>query len=357
MSHPNAKHRPASRESSPREQGANPWEASAAETTVKVGLNAAIVGVDEDKPLVMTVRYDETVSNAEAGREDQGIPGLPFGPFEPHRHRTLDSGLRQWVAEQTDLQLGYAEQLYTFGDRGREFEFGGGPRIISVGYLALTNRVSDDPAPLASWEDWYRYFPWEDWRDTEPPVLAEVIRPALIRWAERAEMGPERDHKRERAALCFGSDGIAWDEEKVLDRYELLYEAGLVYEAARDRGPRPDTPERPLGLPMRFDHRRILATAMSRLRGKLKYRPVVFELMPPTFTLFELQRVVEAISGVRLHKQNFRRFVEKSGLVETTGDISTQTGGRPAARYRFRREVLLERLSAGVRFSATISKR
>ncbi|MEM8785225.1 MAG: hypothetical protein AAGF19_05170, partial [Pseudomonadota bacterium] len=115
MSHPDAKHRPASRESSPREQGANPWEASAAETTVKVGLNAAIVGVDEDKPLVMTVRYDETVSNAEAGREDQGIPGLPFGPFEPHRHRTLDSGLRQWVAEQTDLQLGYAEQLYTFG--------------------------------------------------------------------------------------------------------------------------------------------------------------------------------------------------------------------------------------------------
>ena len=64
---------------------------------------------------------------------------------------------------------------------------------------------------------------------------------------------------------------------------------------------------------MRFDHRRILATAIARLRGKLKYRPVVFELMPREFTLTELQRTVEAISGRRLHKQNFRRLVEAGG--------------------------------------------
>jgi hypothetical protein len=66
---------------------------------------------------------------------------------------------------------------------------------------------------------------------------------------------------------------------------------------------------------MRFDHRRILATAMGRLRAKLKYRPVIFELMPPCFTLTELQRTVEAISGRRLHKQNFRRLVETGALV------------------------------------------
>ena len=56
---------------------------------------------------------------------------------------------------------------------------------------------------------------------------------------------------------------------------------------------------------------------MGRLRGKLKYRPVVFELMPPEFTLLELQKTVEAISGTLLHKQNFRRLVEQGGLVET----------------------------------------
>ncbi len=71
---------------------------------------------------------------------------------------------------------------------------------------------------------------------------------------------------------------------------------------------------------MRFDHRRILATAIARLRAKLKYRPVVFELMPDEFTLTDLQRTVEAISGRHLHKQNFRRLVETAALVEPTGE-------------------------------------
>jgi hypothetical protein len=100
---------------------------------------------------------------------------------------------------------------------------------------------------------------------------------------------------------------------------------------------------------MAFDHRRILATALGRLRGKLKYRPVVFELLPPEFTLYDLQRTVEAISGTLLHKQNFRRLVEQGGLVEATGNVSTATGGRPAKLYRFRREVVLERPAPGLR--------
>jgi Uncharacterized conserved protein len=62
---------------------------------------------------------------------------------------------------------------------------------------------------------------------------------------------------------------------------------------------------------------------------------VVFELLPPEFTLTELQRTVEAISGRHLHKQNFRRLVETGALVEPTGVMSTQTGGRPAALFRF----------------------
>ena len=100
---------------------------------------------------------------------------------------------------------------------------------------------------------------------------------------------------------------------------------------------------------MASDHRRILATAIGRLRGKIKYRPVVFELMPPAFTLLQLQRTVEALAGVRLHKQNFRRLVEQQGLVEETGAMSAATGGRPARLVRFRREVLLERPAPGLR--------
>ena len=99
---------------------------------------------------------------------------------------------------------------------------------------------------------------------------------------------------------------------------------------------------------MALDHRRLMATALGRLRGKLKYRPVVFELVPPTFTLLRLQRVVEALAGVKLHKQNFRRLVEKGGLVEGTGVVEPQGVGRPAELFRFRRAVLRERRATGV---------
>ena len=92
----------------------------------------------------------------------------------------------------------------------------------------------------------------------------------------------------------------------------------------------------------------MLATALGRLRGKLKYRPVVFELLPSTFTLLQLQRVVEALAGVHLHKQNLRRLVETGGLVEGTGQFDQRTGGRPAELFRFRRNVLRERPAPGV---------
>ena len=101
------------------------------------------------------------------------------------------------------------------------------------------------------------------------------------------------------------------------------------------------------GMPMRHDHRRILATGIARLRAKIKYRPVVFELMPPHFTLLQLQRAVEALAGQNLHKQNFRRLIDQQGLVEETGAISAETGGRPAKLFRFRQSVLLERAVGG----------
>jgi hypothetical protein len=131
----------------------------------------------------------------------------------------------------------------------------------------------------------------------------------------------------------------------------LLSEAGLVEEARRDgRKAAVERASLPvLGEPMRLDHRRILATAIARLRAKLKYRPVIFELMAEEFTLTELQTTVEAISGRHLHKQNFRRLVETGALVEPTGETSTATGGRPAALFRFRREVIQERPSPGLR--------
>src|SRR5437773_7492403 len=66
--------------------------------------------------------------------------GLPFGPFDPLTHRTFEIGLRAWVEAQTGLRVGYVEQLYTFGDRGRHAGPADiRPHMVSVGYLALTS--------------------------------------------------------------------------------------------------------------------------------------------------------------------------------------------------------------------------
>jgi hypothetical protein len=320
-------------------------------TPIEIGLAAAIVTVRDDQPAILVA--GESGGGRDVTAEEPR--GLPFGPFDPLMHRTFEIGLRAFVEAQTGLTVGYVEQLYTFGDRGRHARVGDtGPHMVSVGYLALT-RLSDTAlrVPGAGFEPWYRFFPWEDWREARPPILDRTILPLLNEWASDADVAePNRAlGRRERLRLCFGAGGKSWDEERVLDRYELLYEAGLIEEARRDGRDaalaRRNLPA--LGEPMRFDHRRILATAIARLRAKLKYRPVVFELMPREFTLTELQRTVEAISGRRLHKQNFRRLVETAALVEPTGDMSTATGGRPAALFRFRRDVLAERPAAGLR--------
>ena len=84
-----------------------------------------------------------------------------------------------------------------------------------------------------------------------------------------------------------------------------------------------------------FDHAEILAAAVERIRGKLDYAPIGFELLPDTFTLLELRRVHEAILGRQLNKDSFRRTVLLRGLVEPTGTYTTGLGHRPAELYRF----------------------
>jgi hypothetical protein len=301
--------------------------------TATIGLAAVVVAVTEDEPKVLAIRSD-------------GEDALPSGQLEP-QHRTLESGLRTWVETQTSQKLGYVEQLYTFGDRNRQPDSVARP--LSIGYVALVREARPSGSRDAEWRDWYRYFPWEDWRGGRPTIL-DNIESALSRWAQ-GSAADDRRVREARAQLSFGYGGVPWNDERVLERYELLYEAGLVPEAHRDGAKVSAKPDQVIAGAdaMVADHRRILATAVSRLRGKIKYRPVVFELMPPEFTLSRLQRTVEALAGLRLHAPNFRRLVETQGLVEETGAVSAETGGRPARLVRFRPEVLIERPAPGVR--------
>ncbi|HQT63344.1 MAG: hypothetical protein B7Z75_00205 [Acidocella sp. 20-57-95] len=301
-------------------------------SSVAAELIAVLVAVTGSTPKVLTIAEGKS---------------LPSGPLSPE-HRSLQAGVRAWVERQTHHPLGYVEQLYTFADNDRNAGPRGYGRAISISYLGLTREQPSTEDDGAAWGDWYDYFPWEDRRrgSTGDPALAQ----ALQDWADAAASNAQTRARALRVAVAFGLDGRRWNEEIVLQRYELLYEAGLVAEAARDGITcHSNRAGLALGRPMQQDHRRILATGIARLRAKITYRPVVFELMPPMFTLLDLQRSVEALAGRLLHKQNFRRLVEQQELVEETGIMAEPTGGRPAKLFRFRADVLQERAYAGTK--------
>ena len=296
-------------------------------SSVSAELIAVLVAVTAGTPRVLTIA-DGT--------------SLPSGPLSPE-HRSLQAGTRSWVERQTHHPLGYVEQLYTFADNDRNAALGGFGRAISISYLALTREQPNALDGGASWRNWYDYFPWEDRR--QGAEAASPLPAALRAWVQAGASPVERRARKQRAAIAFGLEDRRWNEELVLQRYELLY----VAEATRDGIPCHSPAPPRLGQAMRQDHRRILATGIARLRAKITYRPVVFELMPPQFTLLDLQRSVEALAGQLLHKQNFRRLVEQQELVEETGQMAEATGGRPAKLFRFRADILQERAYAGTK--------
>ncbi len=316
---------------------------------VTIGLNAVIAVVDDETPKVLCVRSPD------------GSLSLPYGPFDPERHRTFEVGLLEWVERQTSVKLGFVEQLYTFGDKGRESPaaliYGADPnkRTVSVGYLALAAAPADVGAAGAGWRSWYEFFPWEDWRKNEPLSISDAVMPGFDAWIARAPDAAIANRRRERINIAFGFTDVGWEEERALDRYELMYEAGLVIEAWRDRAAAglraPGGDERATsttGSGMISDHRRILATAIGRIRGKLKYRPVIFDLLAHEFSLFTLQKTAEALVGFTLHKQNFRRSAESSALVEKTGRTQQQKSGRPAALFTISRTASADRAARGL---------
>jgi 8-oxo-dGTP diphosphatase len=87
--------------------------------------------------------------------------------------------------------------------------------------------------------------------------------------------------------------------------------------------------------PLAFDHRSIAGAAVRRLRAKLEYTNVAYSLLPPQFTLGELQRLYQAILGKQLDSRNFQRRIQEIGLVEATGRMRTGEAHRPARLFRF----------------------
>ena len=179
--------------------------------SIHAELIAVLTAVTGNEPRVMTIGSGN---------------GLPSGPFETG-HRSLQHGLRAWVQEQTGHPPGYLEQLYTFADRDRAS--GIDPRAISISYLGLMREQTHADEDRAGWRGWYEFFPWEDHRAGRPALLGDMI-DRLQQWVS-ANPGSEREGRQRRVVFAFGIDGARWNEDLVLQRYELLYEAGLVAEA------------------------------------------------------------------------------------------------------------------------------
>jgi hypothetical protein len=262
----------------------------------------------------------------------------------------------------------FLEELGTYGRNGRDpRQHAGfwdadagcwrerGNRVVTTAHLALLapgesrGVVAGDDASSAAWEDVYRYLPWEDLRAPAGRAAASALHAAVARWA--ADRG---DEARARVERAFGH-GARWNEELAPDRLRLAHAAGLLEEARRDRwGRAPGAPTGPsFGTAMAFDHREILADALGRLRGKLKYVPAVLHaLVGDRFTLDELQRAAEAVAGRPLHRANFRRTVAggKTPTVVRTGETRERRGrGVDPRLHAFRPQVLTTRLEASWR--------
>ena len=124
----------------------------------------------------------------------------------------------------------------------------------------------------------------------------------------------------ERFSACKAGSAVAclvvpWDGEEG-GRVEVLDEQGK-------------------SMPLAFDHAEILGLAVKRLRGKLDYTPVGFQLLPKAFTLYDLQKVHETVLARKLNKDSFRRRMLATGLLEPTGEQQDDVGHRPAALYRY----------------------
>ena len=177
----------------------------------------------------------------------EGAWAIPGGFVLPSE--SLDDAARRELQEETGVEDVWLEQLYTFGEPGRDSR----GRVITVAYYAL---ISPDRAPPLAGSD-----------------------AADARW---------------------------W-------------------------------PATRLPAPLAFDHEAILETAVERLRGKLGYTAIGFELLPKKFTLSQLQRVHEAILGEPLDKRNFRKRVDALGLVRPLDESVSAGAGRPAQLFSFRR--------------------
>lgn len=225
---------------------------------------------------------------------------LPGGFVRPNE--TTEQAAARELQEETGVENVYLEQLYTFSDVGRD------PRtwVMSCSYMSLINssqvqlKAGDDAASAAWFKVHYRLLR-ENKELIEDSYVKKTMQYELKLSSDQGELTAIMEHT------------VTATETSTASSYSIVSNDGLA-----------------------FDHAKIIAYAIERLRGKVNYTDIALHLMPKLFTLTELQQVYEVILDKELLKAAFRRKV--ADLVTETDHYTENAGHRPSRLYRRRLE-------------------
>lgn len=197
---------------------------------------------------------------------------------------TIEEAAKRVLKEKTNLSNIYMEQLYTFGDVNRDPRM----RIVSTSYLALVDktRIKEKLLKEASWFD-------IDMEETENAVT-----------------------------LNFSNEEESF---KVKTKKKILNKTSGQFKYTVSKSDN-----------MAFDHAEIIATAINRIRNKIEYTDIAFNLLGEYFTLGELQQIYEVILGKKLLDPAFRRII--ADKVEKTDQYLNTGGHRPSVLYKYKKK-------------------
>ncbi len=197
----------------------------------------------------------------------------------------IEDSAKRILADETNIHDIYLEQLYTFGEPTRDPRM----RIVSTSYMALIdkNKLNDKIAKNASWFN-------------------------VLVLEDKKEINITLDNGTEQIKCKIGKTL----KEKTTDKYKYV-----ILENEK----------------LAFDHPMVIAYGISRLKNKLEYTDIVFNMMPEYFTLGELQQVYEVILGKKLLDPAFRRII--ASKVEKTSKMQTGGGHRPSALFKYKKSM------------------
>lgn len=212
---------------------------------------------------------------------------------------SIEDAARRELYSETNIDNVYMEQLFTWGEVNRDPRL----RVISCSYMALVDRTTldvqaGDDADDAGWFE----------------VTYDVLE------SNRKELAGGYEQE-ERIRITLQKEDIVLTGEVIITETVHGHIRRVQREIAENHG-------------LAFDHLKMIQYAIERLRGKVDYTDIIFNLMPPLFTLSELQRVYEIILGRELLAPAFRRKI--ADRVSETEEFTKDAGHRPSKLYRYR---------------------